>query len=128
MKKTKRTKPMRLHLRLLLLMPILTLLAAALGAKLIDAELLEQSQLGVLAPVAAGLCAFALGLYAALRSPQKKFLWALAGAAGYASMLLIGNLLFFGDGFKSVLPVTLSVLAGGLAAGLLGTRKRGRRA
>ncbi len=119
---------MRLHLRLLLLMPILTLLAAALGAKLVDAEILEQGHIHVLAPVAAGLCAFALGLYAAIRSPQKKFLWALAGAAGYASMLLIGNLLFFGDGFASVLPVTFSVLAGGVASGLLGARKRGRRA
>lgn len=122
----KRNQKNRLPLRLLLLMPVLTLLCAALGGKLMDAEILEQSQISLLAPILAGLCAFALALYAALRSPQKKLLWGIGSAATYASMLILGNLLFFGDGFAAVWPVTLSVLVGGAAGGVFGSGKRRR--
>ncbi len=114
----------RLYLQLLLLMPVLTLLLAAIGAKLIDGEVLGEEAVNALAPVIAALSAFSLALYAALRSPQKKFLWAVTTAVAYACLLLLGNLLFFGVGFGPVLPVLASVLTAGLLGGLLGSRKR----
>ncbi len=114
----------KLYLQILLLMPVLTLLLAGAGAKLIDSEVLGEEKLNVLAPAIAALSAFLLALYAALRSPQKKFLWAVTTAVAYACLLLLGNLLFFGVGFGSILPVLASVLIAGLLGGLLGSRKR----
>jgi hypothetical protein len=79
-----------------------------------------EGQMELLAGAIGGACAFLLSLYTAIRVPRKKLLWGMVTALGYAMALLLGNLLFFGEGYGNVGTVTLPVLGSGAVASLLG--------
>ena len=111
-------------LSLLIAMPVLTVLLALLGAKLILSEVIPEGAMQWCVCGITGLVAFILCLYCSLRIPQKKFLWGLVTAGAYCCLLLLSNLLFFGIGYGSIPSVALSIFAGGILGSLLGAGKR----
>ncbi len=111
-------------LQLFFAMPILTILLALLGAKLILSEVISEGAMQWCACIITGIVSFLLCLYTALRMPQKKFLWGLLTAAAYCCLLLLGNLLFFGVGYGNIPAVVMAVFGGGLFGSLLGAGKR----
>lgn len=111
-------------IQVLIAMPLLTLLLALGGAKLILDGKIGEEKMEICACVIAGIAAFIISLYAAIRMSQKKMLWGLLTAGCYATMLLLGNLLFFGEGYGNVLPILGVVLATGLLGSFLAALKR----
>ncbi len=109
---------------LLIAMPILTLLLALLGAKLILSEVVPETGMQWIAYLSAGITALFMSLLSAKTSAQKKFLWGMGAAGVYCCMLLLGNLLFFGVGYGNILGVVVSVFVGGFLGSLLGGIKR----
>ena len=79
------------------------------------------------AGVIAGLVAFLGALIAALHSGRRKLLCGLGAAGGYALVLLLGNLLFFGVHYGEALPVLLPLAGAGLLGALLGAGRRKKR-
>lgn len=108
----------------LIAMPILTILLSLAGAKLVLSGSLKQETMGVVAYVITALVSFILSAYAALRMPQKKMLWGLGAAGVYFIMLLLSNLLFFGEGFGGILPILGCTLGAGAFGGFAGAGKR----
>lgn len=120
----KKSKTRAVVIQLAIAMPALTLLLALLCAKLILGESLPEKQLPLMGCVIGGVVAFLLCLYSALRMPQKKILWGIVTAAGYACLLMLGNLLFFGVGYSGVLQMLAAVFGAGLLGSVLGAAKR----
>lgn len=104
--------------------PAVTVGLAMIAAKLISDGLVKQERLSVAACVIAGAVAFACGLFAAARSPKKKLLWGMSAAMAYLCMLLLGNLLFFGEGYGGVLSIFLSCVVGGLIGSVAAAGKK----
>lgn len=113
-----------MFLPLLIAMPVLTILAAMGSAKLILSGTIGEEQMQLCVCVYTAIIAFLLCMICALRSPQKKAIWGMGTAAFYFCMLLLGNVLFFGIGFGSVIPGAACVMGGGLLGTLLGAAKR----
>ena len=124
MRKKGGNKTRSVMLQLLLAMPALTVALALLGAKLLLGETLREERLPLLACGIAGITAFALCLYCALRMPQKKMLWGILTAGFYGCLLMLGNLLFFGVGYGGVLQTLAMVLGAGLLGSVTGAAKR----
>ena len=122
LKTKKRTKGFWIFLSVAI--PALTILTALGGAKLILSGALPESKSDLVVWIAIGLVALVLSMFGAYRAKQKKLLWGMAYAAGYIAMLLLSNLLFFGEGYGAILPNVFAILAGGFAGSLLGTGKR----
>ncbi len=109
---------------LLIAMPMLTLLLSLLGAKLILSEVLPEQGTQWIAALVTGITALLLSFLCAKATTQKKFLWGMGTAGTYCCMLLLGNLLFFGVGYGSILGVAAFVFGGGVLGSLLGAIKR----
>lgn len=116
----KRKGRKRLWLRIAIAAPLLTIALALLCAWLILKGNLQEEQLGWMIGVIGGVCAFALSLHTAMTVPRKKLLWGMVTAISYGAMLMLGNLLFFGEGYGGLGGVLLPVLGSGTAASLLG--------
>lgn len=104
--------------------PLLTVALALLGAKLILSGALKQERMTAVACGIAGTVALLSSLYAALRATQKKLVWGMLTAGGYACALLLGNLLFFGEGYGSILPILTACLCGGVLGSFTAAMKR----
>ena len=104
--------------------PLLTVTLALLGAKVMLSGMVGQERLTALACAIAAVVALLAGFYAARRAPQKKLLWGMTAAIAYACALLLGNLLFFGEGYHGVLPVVGCCMGGGLLGSLTAAAKR----
>lgn len=111
-------------LRLAVALPLLTVALSLAGAKLMLSGLIGQEHLLAAACVIGGLVALAAGFYAARRAPQKKLVWGMVAAGGYVCALLLGNLLFFGEGFGAILPVAGCCIGGGFLGSLTAAAKR----
>lgn len=109
--KTKRTV-----LLLAVAAPVLMIGFALLAAKLILSGVLKQEQLDGLACGIGGVTALLISLLAARSAAKKRFLWGMLAAGSYLCALLMGNLLFFGEGYGRVLPMLLSCMCGGFWA------------
>lgn len=118
------TKTKSVVLQLLIAMPILTVLLALLGAKLILSSVIAESQIGVVVFMIAMLVSLVGSWYAAMRMSQKRFFWGLSFTGCYGLLLLLSNLLFFGVAYTSVGAVLCAVACGGLTGSLLGAAKR----
>lgn len=116
----KRKGKRRLWLHIAIAAPILTVAMALLCAWLLLKGSLQEEKFGLVVGVIGGFCAFLLSLYTALRVPRKKLLWGMITALSYGAALLLGNLLFFGEGYAELGGVLLPVLGGGAVASLLG--------
>ncbi len=112
--------------QILIAMPILTIVLSLLAAKIILSGTIREANLMGCVYTIGAIVSFLLSLYCALRMPQKKLIWGSAVAVLYAVMLLLGNLLFFGIGYGSMLPTLGAVLLGGIAGSLLGSVKRSK--
>lgn len=104
--------------------PILTFLLALAAGKLVLSELLPEAATKYLPAIITGIVSLLLSMFAAIKMKQKKFLWGIGTAVIYLLMLLISNLLFFGEGYDGILPVAGAVLGCGLIGSLLGAGKR----
>ncbi len=108
--------------------PALTILTALGGAKLILTGAAPEKMLDLIAAIGIGLVALVVSMFGAYRASRKKFVRGMLFAAGYAGILLLSNLLFFGEGYGGVLPNVIAVLAGGFLGSLLGGGKRRKNA
>ena len=104
--------------------PLLTVALALLGARLILSGTLKQEQMTAAACGIVAVVALLSSLYAALRAPQKKLVWGMLTAGGYTCALLLGNLLFFGEGYGSILPIVAACLCGGILGSFTAAMKR----
>lgn len=104
-----------------------TLLTAAVLAKLVDMERLAWENIGYGIMVLLLLASFsgAMAAYAKIKR-QRLLVCAISGAV-YFGILLSITALFFGGQFDSVGVTAALVLAGSIAAGLLGLRGEGKR-
>lgn len=123
MKKTE-TSTKGIVLPILVTMPILTILFSLAGSKLILSEILPENAMKWMPWVITGVVSVVLSLFAALKMKQKKFLWGFGTACVYLSMLLISNLLFFGEEYQGILPIASVVLGCGILGSLIGAGKR----
>lgn len=110
--------------KVLLLIPVLTIGLAMLGAKMIVSGAVPETSVNTLAVIITAIVGLILGLLSAIVSPQKKLLWGLLAAVLTAAALLLGNLLFFGVAYGKVLPGLGATLGGGVIGALLGSKKR----
>ncbi len=104
--------------------PLLTVALALVSAKLILGGTLKQESITAIACVIAGVVSLLCGFFAARRAPQKKLLWGIMAAGGYACALLLGNLLFFGEGYDGILPIVGCCLGCGILGSLTAAAKR----
>lgn len=110
--------------QIVIAMPVLTVGLSLGTAKLILNGTIGEENLALYSYVISGVISFALSLYCAMRMPQKKALWGIGISGGYAITLLLGNLLFFGVGYGSILPTVGTVLTAGSIGAILGAMKR----
>ncbi len=104
--------------------PLLTVALALVSAKLILGGTLKQESITAIACVITAAVSLLCGFFAARRAQQKKLLWGIAAAGGYACALLLGNLLFFGEGYDGILPIVGCCLGGGVLGSLTAAAKR----
>lgn len=109
---------------LMIAVPALTILTALGGAKLLLSGALPEKRLELIVCIAVGLVEMVLSMFGAYRAVQRKFVWGMLFAVGYTAVLMLSNLLFFGEGYGAIAPNVISVLAGGVAGSLLGAGKR----
>ena len=95
-KQTKRGRSVirPLTVQLLIAAPVLTLLLCLAVARLILSGVVPEERITLCACAIAGITGFLLSLYCGVRVPQKRLLWGMVAAAGYALLLLIGNQFF----------------------------------
>lgn len=105
-------------------MPILTLLLSFACGELILTELLPESAIQWISIVIVGIVALILSLFVAIKMKQKKFMWGIGTAGTYLLMLLLSNLLFFGEGYQGILPIAGAILGCGILGSFLGAGKR----
>lgn len=108
---------------LLLALPLVTVLLAVLGAKLILWEYIKEEQISVIVCSVTALVALGASFVTAKKMPRCKLLWGMGSALAYWMMLLLGNLLFFGEAYRGLLPVALSIFLSGFLGSLLGKKK-----
>lgn len=124
MKKTRKQRPGLFWLFELILAAALTLGVCLAGAKLMLAQVVPEERVQLLACIGTGLVSFLVSMLTALRTTQKKFLWALLTAGCYLAALLLSNLLFFGEGFGQLIPNIAAIMGSGILGALLGAGKR----
>ena len=106
-------------------MPILTVIFSVVAAKLILSGALDENGLEWCAAGIAGIVSFLICIYSAVIAERKKFLWGMATATAYACLLLLGNLMFFGNGYgQNIFTICAAVILGGFLGTLLGGTKR----
>lgn len=126
MKTKKNTKGFWIFL--MIAIPALTILTALAGAKLILSGALPETMLQLIVCIGTGLVALVLSMFGAYRADRKKFLSGMLFAVGYIAALLLSNLLFFGEGYGTILPNVIAVLTGGAVGSVLGGGKRRKNA
>lgn len=104
--------------------PLLTILTALGGAKLILSGAVPETKLELIVCIAIGLVATVMAMFGAYRAERRKLFHGMLFAAGYLAILLLSNLLFFGEGYGQILPNAAAVSAGGIVGSLLGGGKR----
>lgn len=112
---------------LILGMLTLTFALAGIIAALMEGGTIPEEKTGLLASIIVGVVSLAACAILAARAQERKLLRGLIGAAIYAAALLLGNLLFFGVGYGDVLPILLSILAGGAAGSIIGSMRKKKR-
>ena len=129
MKKTGKGRgraPQRNPWRPLYWMPLLTLILCLLSAQMILWGKLPESAIESIPRILGALVGF-LGAFRGTRiAPRQGFLWGMLNAAAYGCILMIGNLLFFGEPFSSIGAMFLWILAGGLLGSLSANVKKSK--
>lgn len=110
----------------LLWMPVLTLGLCLLGAKLILQGMIPEEKAGIIGLFIAGVVAFVGGRMSGRRVGEQRLLWSVGTAAAYGCLLMLGNLLFFGVAYHAIGGMWICVLLGGILAGMLPYKKKGK--
>ena len=110
--------------KVLVLIPLLAVGLAMLGAQLIVSGTVPEGSVRTLAVIMTAVVGLCMGLVGAIASPQKKLLWGLLAALLTVAALMLGNLLFFGVTYEHLLQNAGATLGGGLIGALLGSKKR----
>lgn len=110
----------------LLWMPVLTFVMATIFAKMILQGMIPEERisvccLGIAATVSAFSCAITKR-----RAVNRKILWCAGTAVAYGCMLMLGNLLFFGEAYRGIGGVWISVVLGMFVGILMPSKKMGK--
>lgn len=105
---------------------VLTLGLSLLCAKMMLSGTIREEQLSVACAGIVAIVSFVLCLIVSMRMPQKKLMWGMLTALGYACALMLGNLLFFGVGYGGFAMILLPLFGAGLIGSLLGTKRHGK--
>ncbi len=105
----------------------LTFGLAAVFAALMECGTISEEKRDLLAAITVGCVSLAACAVLSARTAERKLLRGMLCAAAYATMLLLCNLLFFGVGYAKVLPILLSILAGGVAGSVIGSVRKKKR-
>lgn len=109
-------------------MPILTVLLCLLVAQFILWGKLPDTSITIIPQIVAAIVAF-VGAFRGTRiALRQRLLWGMANATAYGCILMLGNLLFFGEVFQSVVVTFLWILAAGLFGSLVANLKKGKNA
>lgn len=109
-------------------MPVLTVVFCMILAKLILWGKVSESSVAH-GPRIIGALTGALGAYRGARiAPRQRLLWGISDSALYGGILMLGNLLFFGEGFSMVGSMFLWILGGGTCGAVLAGAKRSKTA
>ncbi len=110
--------PLRNPWRPLYWMPLLTLTLCLISAQMILWGKISESAVGTIPQILAALISF-LGAFRGTRiATQQRFLWGMINAGAYGCMLMVGNLLLFGETFSNIGTMFLWILAGGILGSL----------
>ena len=102
-------------------MPVLTVALSLLAAKLILSGVIPEDGMLWCATVTVGIVSFLLCICSSFSAARKRFLWGMATALTYACLLLMANLLFFGEGYGGNIPAICgAVTLGGISGSMLG--------
>lgn len=104
--------------------PSLTILTALAGAKLLLSETVADTGTDLIACIGIGAVAMLVSMFGAYRASRKKFVWGMLFSGAYLGILMLSNLLFFGEGYGKVLPNLIAVAVGGIIGSMLGAGKR----
>ena len=107
-------------------MPIITVLLCVLCAKLILGKKLPESWIEFSPRIICAVVSLLGSFLGAKVAPRKVFLWGMVNAVGYCMMLLLCNLLFFGETFSGIGKMILWILGGGFLGMLLGGMKKSK--
>ena len=102
---------------------IVTVLICALGAWLIESEIMPQQQIGYCSIAALLLSAILGGMTAAGRVKRKNLMVSLMNGGIYYGLLVALTILFFDGKFQGMGVTLIVVMIGSLAASLLANRK-----
>lgn len=122
--KKKETSAKGIIIPIIIAMPILTLLLSLAGSKLILSETLPEGATKWMPLVITGIVSVILSLFAAIKMKQKKLMWGIGTSCAYLVILLISNLLFFGEEYQGILPIAGVILGCGFLGSLIGAGKR----
>lgn len=120
----KETSAKGILIAILIAMPVLTLLLSLACSKMILSEILPENAANWIPWIITGIVSAILSLFAAIKMKQKKLLWGIGTACAYFLLLLISNLLFFGEAFQGIFPIAGTVIGCGILGSLIGAGKR----
>lgn len=112
--------------RPLLWMPLLTIVLCLVVSKMILWGRLPETSVTYAPKIIGCTIGFLGGLQGARIAPRKKFLWGILNVISYGCMLMLGNLLFYGETFSGVGEMFLWILGGGILGCLLCNTKRSK--
>lgn len=111
--------------------PVLWIPALAIGLCMLCAKFILWGKISenVITYIPCALW-FLIAMFCGFRGAKiavgKKFLWGMTNAIAYGFMLMIGNVLFFGEPFSQMGMGILWILAGGVIGGILANFKKSK--
>ena len=107
-------------------MPLLMILLCVITAKLILWGKLPEVSLDHIPYIIGSLVAI-YGAYKGTRlAPRRRLLWGITNAILFALMLVMGNILFFGEPFSDHGQMFLWIIGGGIIGSFVANIKKGK--
>ena len=107
-------------------MPILTVMLCLISAQLILWGKLPYSAHLYIPRILGAVISFLGGFRGTRIATQKRFLWGMVNTGAYLCMLMVGNLLFFGETFGGIRAMILWVSAGGVLGSMVANMKQSK--
>lgn len=107
-------------------MPALTVALCFLSAQLILWKKLPEAVVEIIPQIIGAVTSF-LGAYSGARiASRQRFLWGIINAGSYVVLLMIGNVLFFGEPFSGIGTMILWVMSSGVMGSLMANLKKSK--
>ena len=107
-------------------MPLLTAVLCVISAQLILWGKLSESAIKLLPRIMGGVVSFLGAFRSTGIASQQRFLWGMISTVSYGCILMLANLLFFGETFTNIGSMFLWILTGGFLGSLLSNMKKGK--